>query len=197
MFPIIEFYTIWEKSNKPHYIFLQDTGHRVFLPFFFYFFLHQHLLYKRECAANWGIKICMIGSLLSKSWQTSKWDGHVTHCMIRWHYRNTMSLCRRESWWLAGWQIKAPCLYPVCLQLLLLFTSSISDLFQGWGSDPADPVAAETIWFLLLSVFKSHFVVDSILNELTELRSEFPESWHLIWGTHCLWTWSDYLRHWL
>lgn len=121
----------------------------------------------------------------------------VTHNARRWHCRNIMSVCKRESWQLAGWQIKAPCLYPICLQLLLLFASSISDLFQGSGSDPADTVTAETIWFFLLSVSKSHFVVDSILNKLTKLRPEFPESRHLIWGTHCLWTRSDYLRHWL
>lgn len=80
-------------------------------------------------------------------------------------------------------------------KLLLLFTSSRSDLFQGSGSDPADPVTVETVWFLLLSVFKSHFVVDRIRNELTKLGPEFPESRHLVWGTHCLWTRSDYLRH--
>lgn len=93
-----------------------------------------------------------------------------------------MSVCKRESWQLAGCQIKAACLCSICLQLLLLFTSSISDLFQGSGSDPADPVTAETISFFLLSVFKSRFVVDRILNELTKLGPEFPESQHLVQG---------------
>lgn len=155
----------------------------------------KHPLYKRQCTANYGIKICTAESLLSKSSWNSNRGGQVTHNMIRWYRRNTISVFKRESWQAAGWQIKAPCLYPICLQLLLLFTSSISDLFQGSGSDLADPVTAETIWFFLFSVFKSHFVVERILNELTKLGPEFPESRHLIWGTYCLWTRSDYLRH--
>lgn len=57
---------------------------------------------------------------------------------------------------LAAWQMKALCLQPMCLLSLLLFTSSDSDLFPGSGSDPVDPVAAETVRFFLLSVFKSH-----------------------------------------
>lgn len=104
-------------------------------------------------------------------------------------------ICLQKRKLAACWLTDKSTMSVSCLQLLLLFTSSISDLFQGLGSDPAKPVSAETIRFFLLRVFRSHFVVDSILNELTKLRPEFPESWHLIWGTHCLWTRSDYLRH--
>lgn len=139
----------------------------------------------------------MTESLLAESSQTSKWGRQGTHNVIRWHHSNTMSVCKRESWQLAGWQIKAPCLYSICLQLLLLFTSSIADLFQGSGSDPADPVTAEAIWFFLLILFKSHFVVECTLNELIKLGQEFPESQHLIWATHRLWARSDHLTHWL